>query len=125
MARLGWWDFSAIGMSGLCLVHCLASGVFIAGLSAVSFAVPASHEFHIFTLAVAAPLAIWALARGWRRHRRILPPILGAIGLGFMAVGVLPSLVGLPEVVLTVIGVSVLAVAHALNWRGLHRRAVA
>ncbi|MCH8685921.1 MerC domain-containing protein [Pedomonas mirosovicensis] len=113
-------DLSAIGMSGLCLVHCLASGVFVAGLSAVSMTVPASHEFHLYALLIAAVLALWALGRGWVKHRRAAPMLLGSFSLGLMALGVLPSLAGWPETVLTVLGVAILAVAHVLNWRGLH-----
>lgn len=121
MPRPDLLDFSAIGVSGLCLLHCLASGVFVVGLSAVSLSVPASHEFHIFTLPVAALLAAWALGRGWLRLRRALPLVLGGLGLGLMIVGVLPAMLGWPEVAFTVAGVSVLAVAHVLNWLGLRR----
>lgn len=121
MSRPDWLDFSAIGVSGLCLLHCLASGVFVVGLSAVSLSVPDSHEFHIFTLPVAALLAAWALGRGWLRLRRAAPLVLGGLGLGLMAVGVLPAMLGWPEVAFTVAGVLVLAAAHALNWLGLRR----
>lgn len=121
MPRPDWLDFSAIGVSGLCLVHCLASGAFVIGLSAVSLSAPASHEFHFYTLSIAAVLAAWALGRGWLRMRRAAPLVLGGLGLALMAVGVLPAMVGWPEVVLTVAGVTVLAVAHVLNWRGLRK----
>ena len=119
MARPDWLDFSAIGMSGLCLVHCLASGLFVASLSAVSLsAVTASHAFHLYALFAAVPLAAWALGRGWRRQRRAAPLVLGAVGLALMTIGVLPSLAGVVETVLTVTGVTVLALGHFLNWRG-------
>lgn len=119
MSRPDWLDFSAIGVSGLCLVHCLASGVFVASLSAVSLSqFTASHEFHIYTLLAAIPLAVWALGRGWLRQRRAVPPALGGVGLALMAVGVLPSLAGSVETVLTMAGVTVLAAGHYLNWRG-------
>jgi len=121
MPRPDWLDFSAIGVSGLCLVHCLASGAFVVGLSAASLAAPASHEFHIYTLAIASLLAAWALGRGWLRLRRAMPLVLGGLGLGLMAVGILPGMIGWPEVAFTVAGVSVLAVAHMLNWLGLRR----
>lgn len=121
MPRPDWLDFSAIGVSGLCLVHCLAGGAFVVGLSAASLSAPASHEFHVYTLAVATILAVWALGRGWVRLRRAAPVVLGGLGLGLMALGVLPHMIGWPEVVLTVAGVTVLAVGHFLNWRGLRQ----
>lgn len=121
MPRPDWLDFSAIGVSGLCLVHCLASGAFVVGLSAVSLTAPASHEFHLYTLTIAAVLAAWALGRGWLRLRRIAPVALGGLGIALMAVGVHPAMIGWPEVALTVAGVTVLAGAHVLNWRGLRK----
>jgi len=121
MLRPDWLDFSAIGVSGLCLVHCLASGVFVVGLSAFSLSAPTSHEFHIYTLPIAALLAAWALGRGWLRLRRAAPLVLGGLGLGLMIIGVLPAMIGWPEIVFTVAGVSVLAAAHVFNWLGLRR----
>ncbi|HEY4548637.1 MAG TPA: MerC domain-containing protein [Pedomonas sp.] len=121
MPRPDWLDFSAIGVSGLCLVHCLASGAFVVGLSAVSLTAPASHEFHLYTLTIAAILAAWALGRGWLRLRRTAPVALGGLGIALMAAGVHPAMIGWPEVALTVAGVTVLALAHVLNWRGLRK----
>lgn len=121
MARPDWLDVSAIGVSGLCLVHCLASGAFVVGLSAVSLSAPASHDFHLYTLIAAFVLAAWALGRGWLRLRRIAPVALGGLGIALMAAGVHPALFGWPEVVLTVAGVTVLALAHLLNWRALRK----
>lgn len=122
MPRADWLDFSAIGVSGLCLVHCLASGVFVVGLSAVSLSVPASHEFHLYTLIAAFVLAAWALGRGWLRLRRGAPVALGAAGLVLMGLGAMPGMVGWPEMALTVTGVVVLAAAHVLNWRALRQQ---
>lgn len=122
MPRADWLDFSAIGVSGLCLVHCLASGVFVVGLSAVSLSVPASHDFHLYTLIAAFVLAAWALGRGWLRLRRGVPVALGGAGLMLMGLGALPVMLGWPEVALTVTGVVVLAAAHLLNWRALRQQ---
>lgn len=121
MPRPDWLDFSAIGVSGLCLVHCLTSGAFVVGLSAVSLSAPSSHEFHLYTLLAAFVLAAWALGRGWLRLRRSAPVMLGGAGLALMGLAVLPMMLGWPEVVLTVAGVTVLAAAHVLNWRGLRK----
>lgn len=122
MPRPDWLDFSAIGVSGLCLVHCLASGAFLAGLSVVSLSAPASHEFHLYTLGAAFILAAWALGRGWLRLRRSGPVVLGGLGIALMIAGLHPAMIGWPEVALTVAGVTFLAFGHLLNWRGLRKR---
>src|SRR5690606_28365857 len=98
MPRPDWLDFSAIGVSGLCLVHCLASGAFLAGLSVVSLSAPASHEFHLYTLGAAFILAAWALGRGWLRLRRSGPVALGGLGIALMIAGLHPAMIGWPEV---------------------------
>lgn len=117
--RLSWLDLSAIGLSGLCLIHCLAGGLFVAVLSALSLAVPAAHDIHWMALIIVVPLTLVALGRTVTRHGYRLPFTLGLVGLALMILAVLPGFVGPLEVVLTVVGVSLLAVAHWLNMRHL------
>jgi hypothetical protein len=112
----GW----AIGLSGLCLVHCLA-------LPVLALAAPAAlgleryhWEAHVAFLVIAVTLTFFAFAPGklhgqaLRRSKRAMT--LAGIGLAFM----LSALVG-PlhhyETLLTTIGVLALAAAHMLNWR--------
>lgn len=117
--RVDWLDLSAIGLSGLCLLHCLAGSLVVAALSAVSLAVPAAHDLHLGALVIVVPLTVVALGRTLTRHRYVLPSAIGAVGLALMILAVLPALRGSAEVVLTVSGVTLLAVAHTLNMRHL------
>ncbi|QYE37269.1 MerC domain-containing protein (plasmid) [Polymorphobacter sp. PAMC 29334] len=112
-----WLDHSAIGLSGLCLVHCLAFPVIIALLPAMAPILPQQPWVHPAILATALPLAVFALWRGWRRHRDVRPGLLGVLGLLLMGAGLAMGEGRLMETVLTVIGGLLLASAHALNWR--------
>lgn len=112
-----WLDRSAIGLSGLCLVHCLAFPVIVALLPAMAPILPQQPWVHSAILATALPLAGFALWRGWRRHRDLRPGFLGVVGLYLMGAGLALGEGRLMETVLTVIGGLLLASAHALNWR--------
>lgn len=110
-------DRIAIGLSGLCVIHCLATAAIVALVaSAGAFLLhPAIHEFG---LAIAVGLGALALGRGLMTHRRVLPAAIGALGLGVMA-GALAMPHGGGEALCTVIGVALVAFGHDLNRRAL------
>lgn len=107
-------DRLAMGLSGLCLVHCLASAVLLGLLSAAGglLGAPIIHEVG---LAFAMVLGAVALGRGYLEHQFVLPCAVGGLGLGVMA-----GALSLPhdgnEAVFTVVGVMILALSHRLNW---------
>jgi hypothetical protein len=72
--------------------------------------VPGGGAFH-------RGLGAIAFVRGVRRHRRALPLVLGASGLSLMASALVVSHGAhhLMESALTIVGVSVLALAHLFN----------
>ncbi len=109
------FDRIAIGLSGLCLVHCLFGALFVAILSASGSAL-FGHEVHKWGLAVAVPLAIVGLVGGAMSHGRWQAVAVGGFGIGAMA-GALLSGHGPREVILTVLGVLLVGIAHALNLR--------
>ena len=113
------FDRLAIGLSGLCVVHCLATTVALAMLSAAGGLLnPWIHEVGL-TLAIV--LGIIALGRGALEHGYIAPVAVGAFGLGMMAGALhLPHDGSGQEALWTVIGVGVLALGHDLNHRATH-----
>lgn len=115
-------DRGAIGLSGLCLVHCLAFPLVIASLPAMAHVLPQEAWVHPLILAAALPLAAAALWRGWRRHGDPRPVALGGGGLALLTLGLLVGHGSSAEIVLTVVGGVTLAAAHTLNWRLDHRR---
>jgi hypothetical protein len=116
-ARLGLLDRLAIFLSGLCLVHCVATLLLVTLLASAGSFFLADPHIHEYGLGVAIALAATALLRGVMQHRRLLPIGLGAVGLSLMAGGLMVEH-GIGEAAFTIVGVLFVAVAHRLNTRG-------
>jgi len=112
--RSNWLDRSAAGLSGLCVVHCLAGSLALAVLA--PFGDLLGHQVHVWGLLIAMPLALFALMRGWRSHGRAQALLLGALGLASMGAG-LTQHGHLGEFLLTASGAALLVSAHILNLR--------
>ena len=106
-------DRMAMGLSGLCLVHCLATAVVI-GLLASAGGFLGSPAIHEIGLAIAMVFASIALGRGILEHGYSMPSAVGGLGLGVMA-GALTMPHDGSEAVYTVLGVAILALGHRLN----------
>jgi hypothetical protein len=106
-------DRMAIGLSGLCLVHCLATSVLLA-LVASAGGILGSPWIHEVGLSLAMVMGVIALGRGILEHGYTMPSAVGGLGLGVMA-GALTMPHGGTEAVYTVVGVAILALGHRLN----------
>ena len=106
-------DRIAMGISGLCLVHCLATAVFLAVVSAAGGFL-GSHLIHEVGLTLAMILAAVALGRGVLEHGFMMPSAVGGLGLGVMA-GALTMGHDGTEAVFTIAGVMIVALGHRLN----------
>lgn len=106
-------DRFAMGLSGLCLVHCVATAVLI-GLLASAGGFLGRPVIHEVGLTLAMIIGAFALGRGIREHGFMLPSAVGALGLGVMA-GALSLPEGGHEPIYTVAGVLILALGHRLN----------
>ena len=106
-------DRLAIGLSGFCIVHCLATAVLLAMLSAAGglLGAPVVHEVG---LGLAMIVGAFALGRGTVEHGFMMPSAVGSMGLGVMA-GALSLPHDGTEALYTVIGVGILALGHQLN----------
>lgn len=114
MPRNSLLDRLAIGLSGLCLLHCMAGFVLLA-----LFAVTGDwldHRVHVIGLVLAMPLAAVALWRGWRQHGRSEIGLMGLGGLVVMAVSLAVEHGHAAEMLVSMVGVGLLAWAH---WRNL------
>jgi len=106
-------DRIAMGLSGLCLVHCLATSVLPALLSAAG-GLLGEPIFHEVGLVLAMIMGAISLGRGILEHGYSMPSAIGGLGLGVMAGALtLPHDGG--EALYTVIGVGILALGHRLN----------
>ena len=106
-------DRMAITLSGLCVVHCLATAVLLGLLSAAGgmLGAPIIHEVG---LTLAMMLGALALGRGVYEHGFMMPSAVGGLGLGVMA-GALTMPHDGGEAMFTLLGVCVLALGHQLN----------
>ncbi|HVF82913.1 MAG TPA: MerC domain-containing protein [Sphingomicrobium sp.] len=109
-------DRLAIGLSTLCLVHCVATTVVIAMLSAAGGWLGAEWV-HEVGLLIAMGLGAFALGRGALEHGFIMPIAVGSMGLGVMG-GALTLPHDGTEAAATMVGVLILALGHDLNRRG-------
>jgi hypothetical protein len=110
------FDRFAIGLSGLCAVHCLASAVLVA-LAASAGGLLLNPIFHEVGLSIAIVLGAVALGRGIWQHGFMLPSSVGGLGLGVMAGAISMPHDGGSETLFTLIGVGLLALGHDLNRR--------
>ena len=116
--RAGAIDRWAIGLSGLCLVHCVASAVLVTVLASAAglFLHPLVHEIGLM---LAILLGIVGLGRGILIHGFMLPAAIGGLGLGIMAGALTLGHDGGGELLWSLVGVLILAMGHDLNRRAV------
>jgi len=107
-------DRMAIGLSGLCVVHCLGTTVLLALLS-VAGGVLGAPIVHELGLGLAMMMGVLSLGRGIIEHGYTMPSAVGGLGLGVMA-GALTMPHNGSEALYTVVGVAILALGHRLNF---------
>jgi MerC mercury resistance protein len=106
-------DRIAMGLSGLCVVHCVATAVLL-GLLASAGGFLGQPIIHEVGLSLAMIIGAFALGRGILEHGFMMPSAIGGLGLGVMA-----GALSLPhdgrEPIYTVVGVMIVALGHRLN----------
>ena len=106
-------DRLAMGLSGLCAVHCVATAVLL-GLLASAGGFLGRPIIHEIGLTLAMIIGAFSLGRGILEHGFVLPSALGALGLGVMS-----GALSLPhdgrEPIYTIVGVLIVALGHRLN----------
>lgn len=108
-------DRVGVLLSGLCALHCLLSIVLVSALGLGGQALLAP-EIHEIGLMLAILVGVVTLGVGVLRHGQAGPLLIGSAGLILMA-SALAVPHGLPEAVLTIAGVTLVAVAHIRNLR--------
>ena len=117
VARSGAMDRIAMALSGLCLVHCMASAILVAVLASAGGILLNPH-IHEIGLVIAIALGVVSLGRGIVEHGFMMPAAVGGLGLGVMS-GALSLPHDGAEMVYTIIGVAILALGHDLNRRAI------
>jgi len=116
--RDSWADSIGMGLAGLCLLHCIGTTILVAFLASAG-GLFFDHHIHEIGLLLAIGIGIIGLGQGLRRHRLIMPLVIGLVGIGLMAFALsLPH--GMMEIFFTMVGVTILATGHFLNFRAVH-----
>jgi len=108
-------DRVAIGLSGLCAVHCIVTPIAVALLPIVSATIVPGGAFHGLMAVLILPSSILALTLGCRRHRDIW--VLGAGTAGLILL--IAALNGSDawETPLTLSASAMIVAAHVRNYQ--------
>ncbi len=124
-------DSAGLIISGLCLLHCLAAPLIAALIPAMALALSREADLliHWSLLGLAVPVSLWTFRQGIRQHGQRRCLMIGGLGLMLMLIGVLIESFAhihththhahsgfTPEVMVTIVGVVLVATAHLLNW---------
>ena len=124
------WDRIGIGVSGLCLIHCLALPLLLTFAPFVQLISDWHQPFHIGIFILAAPVAFISLRQGYRHHKKKLILLLGGLGCGLIFSNLLIDLSAdthlhteelTLSLLMNVAGGLLLASAHLLNIKLCHR----
>jgi hypothetical protein len=112
------WDKLGIGLSVICLLHCLLLPVVILSLPIMMRFYLGNPLIHLGLALLVVPVGFISFIRGYRHHRKALPLVLG--GLGIALISLTPFLVhvlkfGLPENGILISGSVILITAHLQN----------
>lgn len=113
-------DLTSLGLSALCVVHCLAMPIIIAALPALAL-LGSADWVHKALVVTAIPLTSLALYRsgGWRN---LYVCGLAVIGLALLTVAAFFAPLATHEIIISVLGALSVGAAHILNtWQ--HARA--
>lgn len=117
-------DRVAIGLSGLCVIHCLVLPLLIVVLPSLA-ALPFNDEkFHLWMIFAVIPVSIFALFLGCKRHNNYQVLAFGVIGLVLLVAAVMgEELLGeVGEKALTLVGAAFIAFGHFRNYRLCQQR---
>lgn len=121
-------DKAAIFLSFLCVVHCLCLPVLLLLLPALAGVLVFNDAwFHLTLLFFVVPVSSLALVLGYFHHRNYAMLLVGALGLSLLIVAAVAGhdiLGEFGEVVLTVIGSSIIVYSHLRNLKLSRQTAV-
>lgn len=113
-------DKIAISISAFCAVHCIVMPLVIVLLPTLAGAFFSGEQFHQILILLIVPISLIALTLGCRKHARISVAAWGGAGMLLLvsAAFFAHDLIGeTGEQLLTLLGASVIAYGHWLNYR--------
>lgn len=115
-------DIIALTSSLICAVHCAAIPVVLSfsSLSSLHFLENPYIEWTFIAFGVVFVfVSLWPSYK--KKHHKLKPLFIAALGFFFIAIGRL-ELTELWEVINTVIGASIVSLAHYYNWKLLRNK---
>ncbi|MEJ6498300.1 MerC domain-containing protein [Pseudoalteromonas lipolytica] len=113
-------DKFAIGLSAMCVIHCLAVPVLLVLLPSTASLGLGNEQFHFWMLAVVLPSSLLALFLGYKKHKLYQLLILGSMGLTLLLSAVLldENIFGeAGEKILTLLGSLFVIAGYWFNFR--------
>ncbi|TQV88572.1 MerC domain-containing protein [Aliikangiella coralliicola] len=113
-------DKSAIGLSLLCAVHCLAFPLILVLLPSVAALQLDNEAFHLWMVVAVLPTSTYALTVGCKQHKHYYLLAFGLVGLACLVLAVALGesvLTEAGEKSLTVIGAAIITYGHFRNYR--------
>lgn len=112
-------DKAAIGLSFLCLAHCLALPLLLVLLPSLTVLNLENELFHVGLVAIVIPTSLYALTLGCRKHQHYRLLAIGFVGLVCLLAAVIgeDALGEFAEKGLTVTGSVLIAYGHFRNYQ--------
>ena len=109
-------DRVAIGLSGLCAIHCAVTPAAVILFPVMSACLGSDALFHALLLVLVAPSSVVALTLGCRRHRDPWVAGLGTAGLSVLVIVAALGHVQHGERPVTLGATALMIMAHARNY---------
>lgn len=112
-------DKVAIGLSGLCAIHCLVLPLLIVMLPSLASLPLNDERFHLWMVFAVIPISIFALFLGCRRHKNYQVLGFGVVGLVLLVTAILGEEIfgEIGEKGFTLAGAAIIAFGHFRNYR--------
>ena len=113
-------DKTAISLSLLCAIHCLALPLIVALLPSLASLGLEDEAFHFWMVVAVIPMSVIALTMGCKKHNRYPVLVIGVIGLCVLGAAAFlgeEHLNEFGEKGLTLVGATFIAIGHVWNYR--------
>ena len=112
-------DKIAIGLSFMCVLHCIALPFILILLPTVTSLLALSDErFHLWLVFAVIPISVFAIVSGYLHHKFSIVLLISAIGLALLISAVMLEhdvLGEKGEIILTLLGSGLVACGHIVN----------
>ena len=111
--QISWWDWTGVFFSGLCVIHCIATPLLLAGATLWL----ASEWVHVSFLVVLIPIVIMASRRSCPSQTKRRVMVLFYAGLFFLGAAIFlgESMGEASEIGLSILGSILLITGHLKN----------